>query len=125
MSYQKKKYFLFFCLFRATPVAHGDSQARGRIGAIAAGLCHSHSIAGSEPRLQPTPQLTETPDRQPTEQGQGPNPQPHGSQSDSLTTVPRRELQTKYFNVCLEAHKTQNSQRYPEKEKWNWRNQAP
>ena len=32
------------------------------------------------------------PDPQPTEQGQGLNPQPHGSQSDSLTTEPRREL---------------------------------
>ena len=33
--------------------------------------------------------------------------------------------QTKYFKVCLEAQKTQNSQRHPEKEKWSWRNQAP
>jgi len=32
---------------------------------------------------------------------------------------------TKYFKVCLEAQKTQNSQRHPEKEKWSWRNQAP
>ena len=32
--------------------------------------------------------------------------------------------QTKYFKVCLEAQKTQNSQRYPEKEKWTWRIQA-
>ena len=31
---------------------------------------------------------------------------------------------TKYFKVCLEAQKTQNSQRHPEKEKWSWRNQA-
>ena len=42
-------------------------------------ILQSHSNAGSEPRLQPTPQLTATPDRQPTEQGQGLNPQPHGS----------------------------------------------
>ena len=35
---------LFFVLFfRATPVAYGCSQARGRIGAVAAGLHHSHS----------------------------------------------------------------------------------
>ena len=27
---------------------------------------------------------------------------------------------TKYFKVCLEPQKTQNSQRYPEKEKWSW-----
>ena len=38
------------------------SRARGRIGAVAAGLHHSHSNAGSEPRLRPTPQLTATPD---------------------------------------------------------------
>ena len=42
-------------------------------------LHQNHSNAGSEPCLQPTPQLTATPDRQPTEQGQGLNPQPHGS----------------------------------------------
>ena len=44
--------------------------------------------AGCEPCLQPTPELMATLDPQPTEQGQGFNPQPHGSQSDSLTTVP-------------------------------------
>jgi len=33
--------------------------------------------------------------------------------------------QIKYFKVCLEAQKTQNSQRHPEKEKCSWRNQAP
>ena len=52
---------LSFCLFvfsRAAPVACGGSQARGLIGAVATGLCHSHSSMGSEPRLQPTPQLT-------------------------------------------------------------------
>ena len=51
-------FFLFFCFFafsRAAPVAHGGSQARGLIGAVAAGLCHSHSNAGSQLRLQPTP----------------------------------------------------------------------
>ena len=54
-------YDFFFCLFAiswATLVAYGGSQARGLIGAVAAGLCHSHSNAGSEPCLQPTPQLT-------------------------------------------------------------------
>ena len=30
-----------YCLFRATPVAYGGSQARGPIGAVAAGLHHS------------------------------------------------------------------------------------
>ena len=47
----------------ATPVAYGGSQARGQIGAVAAGLRQSHGNTGSEPRLQPTPQLTATPDR--------------------------------------------------------------
>ena len=49
---------LCVCVFRATPVAHGSSQARGPIGAAAAGLYHNHSNLGSELRLQPTPQLT-------------------------------------------------------------------
>ena len=47
-------------LFRATPVAYGGSQPRGLIGAVAAGLSHSHSNAWSEPHLQPAPQLTAT-----------------------------------------------------------------
>ena len=47
----------------AAPAAYGGSQARGLIGAVATGLHQSHSNAGSEPRLQPTPQLTATPDR--------------------------------------------------------------
>ena len=39
--------FTYFFLFRATPAAYGASQARGRIGAAAAGLHHSHSRARS------------------------------------------------------------------------------
>ena len=57
--------YLFVCLFAiswAAPTAHGASPARGWIGAVATGLRQSHSNAGSEPRLQPTPQLTATPD---------------------------------------------------------------
>ena len=50
---------LFFsCLYRAAPMHIGDSQARDLIGAVAAGLCQSHSNAGSKLCLQPTPQLT-------------------------------------------------------------------
>ena len=65
-------YFFVFCLFVvvvvvdiswAAPAAYGGSQARGWIGAVATGLRQSHSNAGSEPRLQPTPQLMATPDR--------------------------------------------------------------
>ena len=43
--------FFFFLLFRAASAAFGSSQARGRIQAAAAGLHHSHSNVGSEPRL--------------------------------------------------------------------------
>ena len=39
------------CVFRATPTAYGVSQARGRIGAVAAGLHHSHINARPEPHL--------------------------------------------------------------------------
>ena len=49
--------FFFVLLFRATPSAYGGSQARGHIGAVAAGLHHSHSNKGSEPHVQSTPQL--------------------------------------------------------------------
>ena len=43
---RKKLLCVFFivvvvCIFRAAPLAHGDSQAGGQIGAVAAGLCHS------------------------------------------------------------------------------------
>ena len=57
--------FFFFCLFafsRAAPAAYGGSQARGLIGAVATGLRQSQGNAGPEPRLQPTPQLSATPD---------------------------------------------------------------
>ena len=58
-------FVLFFGLLafsRAAPEAYGGSQARDRMGAVAAGLHQNHSNSGSEPRLQPTPQLTSTPD---------------------------------------------------------------
>ena len=48
-----KTVFLFVCLFvcfgllRATHMAYRSSQGKGWIGAVAAGLCHSHSNAGS------------------------------------------------------------------------------
>ena len=50
-----------FSLFRAAPVAHGGSQARGRIRAAAANdPRQSHSNTGSELCLEPTPQLMAT-----------------------------------------------------------------
>ena len=42
-------FFFFFGLFRAAPMACGCSQARGQIGAVAAGLRRSNM--GSEPHL--------------------------------------------------------------------------
>ena len=75
-------FLFFFCLFafsRASPSAYGGSQARGLIGAVATSLYHSHSNVGSEQSLQPTPQLTATPDPESTERDQGWNLPPHGS----------------------------------------------
>ena len=43
--------FIYFCFFRATLVACGSSQARGRIGAVATSLHPGHSKARSEPHL--------------------------------------------------------------------------
>ena len=55
-------FFFFFVFSRATPEAHGDSQARRLIRAVATGLYHSYSKVGSKLRLQPIPQLTAMPD---------------------------------------------------------------
>ena len=55
---------LFIYLFiRAAPTAYGSSQARGKIGASAAGLHHSHSNGNARSKLhvQPIPQLKATP----------------------------------------------------------------
>ena len=41
----------FSLLLSAAPAAHGGSQARGGVGAVATGLCHHHSKVRSEPRL--------------------------------------------------------------------------
>ena len=44
--------FIFLSVFfRAAPAAYGGSQAGGRVGAVAAGLRHSHSHTNSEPCL--------------------------------------------------------------------------
>ena len=39
---------LYFCLFRAAPVAYGGSQARGPNRAVAVGLCQSYSNSRSK-----------------------------------------------------------------------------
>ena len=79
-----RKHDFFFFLFRATGMAYGSSQARGRIQTTAAALCHSHNNARSEPCLWPAPRLTAMLDRWPTDRGQGLNPHPHEYWSDSF-----------------------------------------
>ena len=54
----KTIFCVFFAISWAAPMAYGGSQARGQMGAVASGLNQSHSNMGSEPLLQPTPQLT-------------------------------------------------------------------
>ena len=54
--------FLFLPFLGPLSEAYGGSQPTGLIRAVATSLRHSHSNAGSEPRLQRTPQLTEMPD---------------------------------------------------------------
>ena len=44
-------FFSFFVFSRAIVMAYGGSQARGPIGAVAAGLHQSHSNVGCKPRL--------------------------------------------------------------------------
>ena len=68
--YTTASFFWSFVFSGATPAAYGGSQARGLIGAVAASLQYS-SCQCRYP--QPTEQ-----------QGQGSNPQAHGSQSDSF-----------------------------------------
>ena len=56
-------FFFFFVFFLGPHVRHMEvPQARNLIGAIAAGLHHSHSNTRSELCLQHTAQLTATPD---------------------------------------------------------------
>ena len=49
--------FMYLFFFMAVPAAYWNSQARGRIGAAAAGLHHSHSNAKAELHLWPVLQL--------------------------------------------------------------------
>ena len=95
-----KSILLIFCLFvfRATPAAYGGSQARGAKGAIAASLHHSHSNTESKPCLWPPPQLTAMLDPQPTDGGQGSNPQTSWLLVGFVSPVPQWELQNYTIN---------------------------
>ena len=53
---------MYFAFLGLPPAACGGSQARVQIGAVAAGLYHSHSHTRAKLHLWPTPQLTATPD---------------------------------------------------------------
>ena len=76
--------FLSFFFFKGHTTAYGSSQARGWMGIVAAGLHHSHSNnTRFKLCLQTTPQLMTMLYPQPTEQGQGSNPHPHGYQLGS------------------------------------------
>ena len=97
-------FFLFFCFFafsRAAPAAHGGSQARGPIGAVDTGLARATATRDPIRVCHPHHSSRAMPDPQPTEHGQGSNPQPHGSQLDSLTTEPQQELQA---NMTLNSY---------------------
>ena len=79
-------YFILFIYFAFQGLTHGiwKFPGQGSSQSYAASLCQSHNNSGSEPCLQPTPQLTATLDPQPTERGQGSNPHPHGYQFGSF-----------------------------------------
>ena len=63
-------FFSFFAFSRATLVAHGGSQTRGRIGAVAIGLRQSHSNARSKPMSATYTTAHGNADPQATERGQ-------------------------------------------------------
>ena len=62
LSHCSQILFFFFFFLSATPMTYRSFQARGRIRAAVASLCHSHSNARSKQSLPPTPQLRATPD---------------------------------------------------------------
>uniref|UniRef100_A0A8W4FMI7 Dynein axonemal heavy chain 8 n=1 Tax=Sus scrofa TaxID=9823 RepID=A0A8W4FMI7_PIG len=100
-------FVFFFAISWAASAAYGDSQARGPIGAVATGLLQSHSNKGSEPRLQPTPQLMATPDPQPTEQVLIESEQMRKEADDSgpLTELEHWKRMSAKFNYIIEQIK--------------------
>ena len=81
-------FLLFICLFVCFLGPHLLHIEAPRLGVeseltVAASLHHRHSNAGSKPHLPPTPQLMAMLDPQPTEWGQGLNPNPQGYLSGS------------------------------------------
>ena len=62
---------LIYFIWAGASTLHGDSQARGQVRAIVAGLHHSYSNTRSKLYVRPTPQLRATPDPWLSERGQG------------------------------------------------------
>ena len=60
-SLEEKSRCYFFFFKETSPAAHGSSQARGRIGAVASGPHYNHSFARPKLHLQPMAQLTAMP----------------------------------------------------------------
>jgi len=79
-------------------MAYGSPQARGQIGAVATGLCHSHSNPTSKPHLQLTPQLMAMPDPWPTKWGQGLNLHPQGYQLGPLPLSHNGNFSSSYYH---------------------------
>ena len=85
LSFFSSEAFSFLFFFRATPLAYGSSQARGPIGDTAVCLHYSHSNAGSEVHLQPTPTAYSNHRiLNSLRRGQGLNLHPHGYQLGSF-----------------------------------------
>ena len=82
--YHELSSFFFFCLFSATLVAYGGSQARGQIGAVATVLHHSHSNTRSKPLLRPIPHSWYCWILSPLGKAQGLNLCPHRIQAGSF-----------------------------------------
>ena len=106
----------FFFHFRSTPAAYGSSQARGQLGAAAAG----HSNSGSKPCLQPILQLMAMPDPLPTEQGHWARPgiEPESSQIlvGFITTEPQLELWLKDLVIWRHTEEGHSRLRIRERE---------
>ena len=112
-------FFLFFFFSRAVPMAYGNSQARGRVGATAVGLhpstamqylscvCDLHRNSGQCQILNP---LSEA---------KGWNPCPHGSQLASLLlSHDRNSLFSPFlFEIVLEVLASAISQKKKKKKK--------
>ena len=96
--------FFFFFFFSLSFVlfqgrTHGMWRFPGQGSNRSYSHSHSHSKARSELCLRPTPQLTAAmPDPEPTEQGQGLNPQPRGSQLDSFLLCHDGNSQARVLN---------------------------